>query len=78
MDVIEHVNYVYSDMKLPPGSEGGAYVNMYGEMIGLYIGADEETGLPRAVSSNDVKRFLDSKGVQAALKDFLAMQGQPY
>lgn len=66
------------DMKLPPGSEGGALVNMYGELIGIYTGVDEETGLSVVISSNNIKGFLDNKATQSALRDYMAMQGEQY
>ena len=78
LDTVNQINYISSDMNLAAGSKGGAFINMYGEMIGICCVVDLETGQNKAVTSNDVKGFLDSIGTQAALKDYLAMQGQPY
>ncbi|MDR1206134.1 MAG: serine protease [Peptococcaceae bacterium] len=78
IDVVDGQTLFFVDAKLPPGSEGGALTNMYGEMIGLYTGMDEATGLCRVIAANDVKNFLDHKLTQDALKDYMDMQGQQY
>jgi S1-C subfamily serine protease len=78
IDVVDNHTLFYVDAKLPPGNEGGALINMYGEMIGFYTGVDESSGLCRMLASNDVKNFLDHKATQEALKDYMDMQGQEY
>jgi S1-C subfamily serine protease len=78
IDVADGQTLFFVDAELPPGSEGGALTNMYGEMIGLFTGVDEDSGLCRMIASNDVKNFLDHKLTQDALKEYLDVQGQAY
>jgi S1-C subfamily serine protease len=78
IDVVDGQTLFFVDAKFPPGSEGGAVTNMYGEMIGLYTGVDESAGLGRVIAANNVKGFLDHEATQGALKDYMAMQGQEY